>query len=256
MELLKSSQKVDVAALPKYRLQDFNARNIAFVVGINEAGFHSLAVTESGRMSFSVHKPAALCRKLERQWEMYVLPTRRATLEAWRQTLKHTTDDVKPKLGQFRAPLRVATCGTRSFWSPNPNNELGLWFFTPSCQNIEIHRDKVTFNTHSSKRVIQWAARIKEGVPLPVSQARIDLLSEFVARKAAITQRTAVKLLGQLAFDQGIQVPGYPATQAEPQFPLKMWLLKEDVAFIVALIFGNSEEKLGIFIQALEKFLK
>lgn len=256
MELLKSSHLVDISALPKHRLQDFNARDIAFVVGINEVGFHSLVVTESGDMSFSVHKPAALCRQLERQWQMYVLPARRATLQAWRQTLKDATDDVKPKLGQFRAPLRVATCGTRSFWSPNPNNELGLWFFTPSCQNIEIHSDKVTFNTHSGKSVIEWAARIKEHVPLPVSQARVDLLAEFVVRKAALTQRSAVKLLGQLAFDQGIQVPGYPVTQAEPQFPLKMWFLKEDVAFIVALIFGNSEEKLGAFILALEKFLK
>lgn len=255
MELLKESELVQINSLPKRILKDIQAHEIAFVVGIDEAAFHSLIVTMAGDMSFSLSKPKDLCRQLERQWQLYVLPTRRAVLQAWQKTLDTVSDDAAPKLGQFHAPLRVATCGPRSFWSPRPRNALGLWFFTPSCQNIEINGDQVTFTTETNHRPIHWAARIKVGVPLPVSQARVDLLAEFVARKAEVTQKLALSYLGQLAFDQGVAPLEYPHVPVEPVFPLGIWFIKSDFAFLMNFIIGNTAVKLDEFQTQFELFL-
>lgn len=256
MELLKESELVKIKSLPRHRLKDAQAHEIAFVVGIDEAEFHCLIVTMAGDMSFSRSKPKNLCRQLERQWQIYVLPTRRAVLQAWQKTLGDADDEVKPKLGQFSAPLQVATCGPRSFWSPRPRNALGLWFFTPACQNIEIHHDQVTFTTSSKNEVIHWAARIKAGVPLPVSQARVDLLAEFVARKAEATQKVAAKYLGQLAFDQGIALSDYPHVLIEPVFPLGIGFIKADFDFLIAFIIGNVNDKLTEFDKQLQAFFE
>lgn len=256
MELLKESELVKIKSLPKDILEGIQAHEIAFVVGIDEAEFHSLIVTMSGDMSFSRSRPKNLCRQLERQWQLYVLPTRRAVLQAWQKTLEDSDDRVKPKLGQFSAPLQVATCGPRSFWSPRPRNALGLWFFTPACQNIEIHRNQVTFTTSSKDEVIHWAARIKAGVPLPVSQARLDLLAEFVARKAEATQKVASNYLSQLAFDQGIALSNYPHVPIEPVFPLGIGFIKDDFDFLVTFIVGNVNDKLTEFDKQLQVFFE
>lgn len=256
MELLKESELVKINSLPKHILKNIQAHEIGFVVGIDEAEFHSLIVTMAGDMLFSRSKPKDLCRQLERQWQLYVLPTRRAVLQAWQKTLDSVDDEVKPKLGQFSAPLRVATCGPRSFWSPRPRNALGLWFFTPMCQNIEIHRDQVTFTTSSKDAVIHWAARIKAGVPLPVSQARVDLLAEFVERKAEVTQKVASKYLGQLAFDQGIALSDYPHVPIKPVFPLGIGFIKDDFDFLITFVVGNVNDKLTEFDKQLQAFFE
>lgn len=256
MELLKESELVKIESLPKPVLEDIQAHEIAFVVGIDEAEFHSLIVTMAGDMSFSRSKPKDLCRQLERQWQLYVLPTRQAVLQAWQKTLDNVDDEVKPKLGQFSAPLQVATCGPRSFWSPRPRNALGLWFFTPMCQSIEIHDDQVTFITGSNDDVIHWAARIKAGLPLPVSQARVDLLAEFVARKAEATQKVAANYLGQLAFDQGIALSDYPDVPIQPVFPLGIGFIKADFDFLITFIVGNVNDKLTEFDKQLQAFFE
>lgn len=256
MELFKESVIVPIKSIPKFVLNDIQAHDIAFVVGIDEAGFRSMIVTRAGEMSFSPSKPKDLCWQLERQWQLYVLPTRRAVLQAWQKTLDEVDDEVKPKLGQFSAPLQVATCGQRSFWSPRPRNALGLWFFTPICQNIEIHFDQVTFTTSSEDEVIHWAARIKEGVPLPVSQARVDLLAEFVARKAVAAQKVAVNYLGELLFDQGTLLPAYPHVPIDPVFPLGMAFIRDDFEFLITFILGDVNDKLAEFDKKLKVFFK
>lgn len=256
MELLKESELVKIDSLPKSILKDIQAHEIAFVVGIDEAEFHSLIVTMAGDMSFSHSNPKYLCRQLERHWQLYVLPTRRAVLQAWQKTVADADDEVRPKLGQFSAPLQVATCGPRSFWSPRPRNALGLWFFTPACQNIEIHHDQVTFTTSSKDEVIHWSTRIKAGVPLPVSQARVDLLAEFVARKAEATQKVASKYLGQLTFDQEIALANYPHTPIEPLFPLGIGFIKDDFEFLITFIVGNVNDKLTEFDKQLKAFFE
>ena len=256
MELLKESELVKIKSLPKDILKDIQAHEIAFVLGIDEAEFHSLIVTMAGDMSFSHSKPKDLCRQLERQWQLYVLPTRRAVLQAWQKTLESVDNEVKPKLGQFSAPLQVASCGTRSFWSPRPRNALGLWFFTPMCQNIEILHDQVTFTTSSKHEVIHWAARIKAGLPLPVSQARVDLLAEFVARKAEATQKVALQYLGQLTFDQGIAFSNYPHVSIKPIFPLGIGFIRDDFDFLITFIVGNVNDKLTEFDKQLQAFFK
>lgn len=254
MELLKESELIKFKSLPKDILKEIQAHEIAFVVGIDDAEFHSLIVTRTGDMLFSRSKPKDLCRQLERQWQLYVLPTRRAVLQAWQKTIEDADDRVKPKLGQFSAPLQVATCGPRSFWSPRPRNALGLWFFTPICQNIEIHNDQVTFTTEADQQVIHWAAQIKASVPLPVSQARLDLLAEFVARKAEATQKVASQYLGQLAFEQEIALSNYPHVPIEPVFPLGIGFIKNDYDFLISFIVGNVNDKLTEFDKQLQAF--
>lgn len=92
---------------------------------------------------------------------------------------------------------------------------------------------------------------------LPVSQARVDILADFVARKAVIIQTYAQALLGQLARDQDLQLDAYPAGQLAPQFPLSRWFLQDehqaDLQLIANLIFGRSADETGGFIERLYK---
>lgn len=251
MELLKGNKLISLDSSPYAELQDFSDRDIAFVLGIDHAGMHSLCVTESGTLLVSRRKPASLCHQLERNWQLYLLGTRIETVEAWKKILKQATDAVKPSLAQFPSPLRVATCGTRSFWSPNPTNEAGLWFFTPTCHHIQVKGEHVEFTTKYRGHTTHWAARMGAGVALPVSQARVDLLREFVDRKAEATQRFALTLIGQLLFDQGIHLKQYPRAQTTPQFPLSKWFFEHDRDLVMTLIFGRSGGESGDFIEML-----
>ena len=255
MNLFKESKPVSYTMRHRPLLTNFNDAHIAFVVGIKVKPYHAVCVTKAGRLLFSKQTPATLCSILERIWQIYRIPTYRQVIEAWAQTMAQDGPAVRPSLHQFPGPLRVASCGRRSFWSPNPNNEAGLWFFTPACSAIEIHGNAVTFQTQTGSRVIHWSAKLEAETPLPVSQARVDLLAEFVSRKALIIQTYAQALLGQLAQDQGLQLKHYPAAHPAPQFPLSRWFLQEahqpDLQLLINMIFGRSADETGEFIETL-----
>lgn len=252
MDLFKESIFVNVNAVPKTQLQKFDYQNIAFVMGTHHLKFPSLCVTIHGELYFSRYTPLRLCQQLEDEWQLYYFYTRQQTSDIWNQLVKQALQEGQTKLGQFRAPMRVATCGGYSFWSPNASNELGLWFFTPTCQDIKVRdgREVDFITTDETGQVTHWTGKRQFGESPLVSQARVEILSDYVLRKAVLTHKVALALAGNILAQQGMQLKDYPPIDVQPMFPLDEWFYDQDLKATLDVLYGHSPE---LAAQCIEK---
>ena len=243
MDLYKESTFINVNAAPKMQLKKFDYQTIAFVMGTHHLNFPSLCVTINGELFFSPHQPVTLCQQLEDEWQAYYFYTRQPILNIWDQIVAQSVKEAQTNLGQFRAPLRVATCGGYSFWSPNPGNHFGFWFFTPTCQDILVHDDQVDFTTTDRiGHTIHWTGRRQTGEAHLVTQARVDILADYVLRKATLTHKVALQLAGNILVQQRMNLKGSPRVDLPPLFPLDKWFYQEDLSATLSVLFGHSPE--------------
>lgn len=255
MDLFKESTFVNIKAVPKTQLKKFDYQTIAFVLGTHNLNFPSLCVTINGELLFSAHQPVTLCQQLEDEWQTYYFYTRQPMLAIWDQIVTQSIQEAQTSLGQFRAPLRVATCGGYSFWSPNPGNHFGLWFFTPTCQHIQVHDDQVDFTTTDKLgHTTNWTGRRQNGESHLVAQARVDILADYVLRKATLTHKVALQLAGNILTQQHMNVKGYPRVDLPPLFPLNKWFYQEDLSATLNVLYGHSPELAANRIGLLHKY--
>ncbi|WP_125711231.1 hypothetical protein [Lacticaseibacillus porcinae] len=251
MELRRGSQLITVPKHPKL-LVEFNFHQIAFVMGLSHPKFQALCVTNAGEYFYSEQTPEALCRNLEARWQDYYLNTRRQYKETWEQVYHHALESWENKLGQLKNPLRVASCGKHSFWSADPANPYGIWFFTPGCEAIEIEHGKLHFMTHSANdQVISWTAQPKTGEKPLVSPLQLSLLMDYVSRKALIVYTYAIANLGNKLDDLDIELPPFHPTPVAPQFPIRKWFFDQDIDATYSFLIARSGGEGGAAIEAL-----
>lgn len=239
MLLTKASKPVDYHTVPTVPLTQFNDPDIAFVVGIIHPQYKSYCVTKAVGFYASTQTPEQLCRILETAWTRYELWTHHDVHTSWVNLQAQTPQAVQAQLRKFQGPMRVASCGKRSFWSPRPYAKTGLWFFTPACQHIVLHQQFVEFTTHAHGQDLYWQAALEDHGNLPVSAAALNVLRQFVVQKAAIVQAFAYQEATEILHDQEVSVPGYDFFGTRPRFPISAELFRTDVSFLGRTLLGE-----------------
>lgn len=243
MDLYQESTRIKIPTQPKTLLKKFDYQTIAFVLGTHLIRFPTVCVTIHGGLLFSRYTPVALCQQLEDEWQIYYFYTRQQTLDLWDQTVVNALVEGQTKLGQYHGPLRVATCGGYSFWTPNPGNKFGFWFFTPTCQNIKVHDNQVDFTTTDENgQITHWTGKRQNGESHLITQARLDTLADFVWRKAALTHKVALQLAGNILTQQTLNIEGYSRIDMQPMFPLDKSFYEEDLNATLDVLSGHAPE--------------
>lgn len=239
MLLSKETKLINYRSVPTVPLTQFDDADIAFVVGVIHPRYKALCVTKAGGFFASPLTPQQLCDQLDAAWVHYSLWTHHDFHTAWVNLTTTAPVAVVKQLKQFQGPMRVASCGKRSFWSPRPYYKQGVWFFTPACQHIVLHDKAVTFTTQAHGQEIHWAAFDEHDRRLPVRPETLAALMHYVDQKAAIIQAFAHQESAELLRDQEIVVPGFEFSHRQSLYPLPAILFQQDVDFIGHTLLGE-----------------